>query len=60
MEEFNKAIKKRLGDSETVPDPKATAEEEYPEYDPELYIPYEDLYDDNGPSSVPEDDEIGE
>ena len=60
MEGFNAAIKKRLEDSKSLPDPKATSEFEYPEYDPDLYVPYEDLYDDKGPSTLPEDDDIGE
>ena len=59
MEGFNAAIKKRLGDSKSLPDPKATIESEYPEYDPDLYVPYEDLYDDKGPSTLSEDDDMG-
>ena len=35
-----------------------TTDEAYSEHDPDLYVPYED--DKNGPSTLPEDDEIGE
>ena len=58
MEDFTKVIKRKLGDSSTPsPSDIPTEPHEYPKHDPDIYVPYERLYDESDPPILDVDDE---